>query len=218
MRAEEKSDVPDSTRKIRILTVDDHPLFRQGLAAVIHSRSDMEVVAEGGNGIEAVDLYRRYTPDVVIMDLRMPALDGVEAISIIKSEFPSARILVMTTAQGDAEALRALRAGARGYLLKSAIDEDVGYAITQVFAGHEFIPGEVAAAIAVHALEGELSVREIEVLRLVASGHSNPLVAQTLSISNATVKSHMKNIMAKLNARDRTHAVMIAVRRGILAD
>jgi DNA-binding NarL/FixJ family response regulator len=210
--------MPDSPRKIRILTVDDHPLFRQGVAAVIDGRDDMEVIAEGGNGIEAVELYRRHLPDVVIMDLRMPALGGVEAISIIKSEFPAARILVMTTYRGDVEALRALRAGAQGYLLKSAIDEDVGQAIVQVFAGQKFVPREVSAALAAHAIEGELSVREMEVLRLVASGYSNPLVAQTLSISEATVKSHMKNIMAKLNARDRTHAVMIAVRRGILTD
>jgi len=210
--------MPDQPRKIRILTVDDHPLFRQGVAAVIHGWNDMEVIAEGGNGFEAVELYRRHLPDVVIMDLRMPALGGVEAISIIRSEFPDARILVMTTYQGDIEALRALRAGAVGYLLKSAIDEDVGRAIQQVFAGQKFVPSEVSTALAAHAVEGELSTREIQVLRLVASGHSNPLVAQTLSISEATVKSHMKSIMAKLIARDRTHAVMIAVRRGILID
>ncbi len=210
--------MPDLPRKIRILTVDDHPLFRQGVAAVIHSRDDMEVIAEGANGIEAVELYRRHLPDVVIMDLRMPALDGVEAISIIKTEFPDARILVMTTSSGDAEALRALRGGALGYILKNTVDLDVGNAITQVFAGQKFVPREVSAAIADHAIDGELSDREIEVLKLVASGHSNPLIAQTLSISEATVKSHMKNIMAKLTARDRTHAVMIAVRRGILTD
>lgn len=210
--------MPNLPRKIRILTVDDHPLFRQGVAAVIHSLVDMEVVAEGGNGFEAVELYRKHLPDVVIMDLRMPALGGVEAISIIKSEFPEARILVMTTYHGDVEALRALRAGADGYLLKSAIDEDVGRAILRVSAGERFVPSEVSSALAAHAVERELSMREIEVLRLVASGYSNPLVARTLSISEATVKSHMKSIMAKLNARDRTHAVMIAVRRGILTD
>ncbi len=210
--------MPDLPRKIRVLTVDDHPLFRQGVAAVIHSRDDMEVIAEGSNGIEAVELYRTYLPDVIIMDLRMPALDGLEAISIIKTEFPDARVLVMTTSRGDAEALKALRAGALGYILKSAVDMDVGHAITQVFAGQKFIPREVSAAIADHAIDGELSDREITVLRLVAAGHSNPMIAQALSISEATVKSHMKNIMAKLKARDRTHAVMIAVRRGLLTD
>jgi DNA-binding NarL/FixJ family response regulator len=210
--------VTETQRKLRILTIDDHPLFRQGVAAVINARQDMEVIAEGANGLEAVELYRRYEPDVVIMDLRMPALAGVEAISIITSEFPNARILVMTTYQGDVEALRALKAGARGYLLKSAIAEDVAHAIDRVSRGHKYVPSAVAVALADHAVDGALSTREIEVLRLIASGNSNLAAAHALSISEETVKSHMKSIIAKLNAKDRTHAVMIAVRRGILTD
>jgi DNA-binding NarL/FixJ family response regulator len=210
--------VPDSQRKLRILTVDDHPLFRQGVAAVINARQDMEVIAEAGNGLEAVDQYRRHKPDVVIMDLRMPALGGVEAISIITSEFPNARILVMTTYQGDVEALRALKAGAQGYVLKSSIAEDVAHAIERVSRGKKYLPSAVAVALADHAIDGALSAREVEVLRLIASGNSNLATARALSISEETVKSHMKSIIAKLNARDRTHAVMIAVRRGILTE
>jgi DNA-binding NarL/FixJ family response regulator len=208
----------ETQRKLSILTIDDHPLFRQGVAAVINAREDMEVIAEGSNGLEAVELYRRHEPDVVIMDLRMPALGGVEAISIITTEFPNARILVMTTYQGDVEALRALKAGARGYLLKSAIAEDVAQAIKRVSAGHKYVPSAVAVALADHAVDGTLSMREVEVLRLIASGNSNLAAAQALSITEETVKSHMKSIIAKLNANDRTHAVMIAVRRGILTD
>jgi DNA-binding NarL/FixJ family response regulator len=208
----------EAQRKLRILTIDDHPLFRQGVAAVINARQDMEVIAEGGNGLEAVELYRRDAPDVVIMDLRMPALGGVEAISIIISEFPNARILVMTTYQGDVEALRALKAGARGYLLKSAIAEDVAHAIKRVSIGQKYVPSSVAVALADHAVDGTLSMREVEVLRLIASGNSNLAAAQALSITEETVKSHMKSIIAKLDANDRTHAVMIAVRRGILTD
>jgi DNA-binding NarL/FixJ family response regulator len=185
---------------------------------VINARQDMEVIAEGGNGLEAVELYRRDAPDVVIMDLRMPALGGVEAISIIISEFPNARILVMTTYQGDVEALRALKAGARGYLLKSAIAEDVAHAIKRVSIGQKYVPSSVAVALADHAVDGTLSMREVEVLRLIASGNSNLAAAQALSITEETVKSHMKSIIAKLDANDRTHAVMIAVRRGILTD
>jgi DNA-binding NarL/FixJ family response regulator len=204
--------------KVSVLTVDDHPLFRQGVAGVINARDDMEVIAEGGNGLEAVELYRRHRPDVVIMDLRMPMLGGVEAISIIVSEYPAARILVMTTYQGDVEALRALKAGAKGYLLKSAIAEEVTHAITRIFEGHRYVPSDVAVSLAGHAVDGTLSAREVAVLKLIAAGNTNLSAAHALSISEETVKSHMKNIIAKLNARDRTHAVMIAVRRGVLTD
>ena len=208
----------DPIRKIRVLTVDDHPLFRQGIAAVINARSDMEVIAEGGNGLEAVEQYRRHRPDVIIMDLRMPALGGVDAISIIVSEDPGARVLVMTTFLGDVEALRALKAGAQGYLLKSAVADEVAHAITRIVAGHKYVPTEVAEVLADHVVDGAISTRELEVLTLVSAGNSNQSIARTLSIAEETVKSHMKSIMAKLNARDRTHAVMIAVRRGIITD
>ena len=208
----------DSSRKSTVLIVDDHPLFLQGIAGVINAHADMEVVAQAKNGVEAVELFRRHAPDIAIMDLRMPTLGGVDAISIIVSEFPSARILVMTTYQGDVEALRALKAGARGYLLKSAVADDVPLAIRRVLQGQKYVPPEVATALADHAAEGTLSMREIEVLRLIALGNSNLAAADALSISEETVKSHMKSIIAKLSARDRTHAVMIAVRRGILTD
>jgi DNA-binding NarL/FixJ family response regulator len=204
--------------KLRVVTIDDHPLFRQGIAAVINARDDMEVIAEGGNGLEAVELYRKHKPDIVIMDLRMPTLSGVEAISMIVSEFSTARILVMTTYQGDVEALRALKAAAQGYLLKSAVAEEVTQAIDRICQGKKYVPTAVAVSLADHAVGGFLSPREIAVLKLIAAGNTNNAAAQALSISEETVKSHMKSIIAKLEARDRTHAVMIAVRRGILTD
>jgi DNA-binding NarL/FixJ family response regulator len=203
---------------LEVLVVDDHPLFLQGIATVINAHDDMEVVAQAGDGLQAVELYRTHEPDIAIMDLRMPNLGGVEAISIIVTEFPDARILVMTTYQGDVEALRALKAGARGYLLKSAIADDVALAIRRVAQGLKYVPPEVANALADHAADGSLSMREVEVLRLIAMGHSNLAAAHALFISEETIKSHMKSIIAKLAARDRTHAVMIAVRRGILTD
>jgi DNA-binding NarL/FixJ family response regulator len=205
-------------QKLKVLIVDDHPLFLQGMAAVINAHADMAVIAQARNGLEAVELYRLHKPDIAIMDLRMPALGGVDAISIIVSEFPTARILVMTTYQGDVEALRALKAGARGYLLKSAIADDVSVAIRRVSQGLKYVPPEVANALADHAADGALSMREIEVLRLIAMGNSNLASANALSISEETIKSHMKSIIGKLGARDRTHAVMIAVRRGILTE
>jgi DNA-binding NarL/FixJ family response regulator len=210
--------LPGSSRKSTVLVVDDHPLFLQGITGVINAHADMEVVAQAKNGVEAVELFRRLVPDIAIMDLRMPTLGGVDAISIIVSEFPSAKILVMTTYQGDVEALRALKAGARGYLLKSAVADDVPVAIRRVLQGNKYVPAEVASALADHAAEGSLSMREIEVLRLIAMGNSNLDAANALYISEETVKSHMKSIIGKLGARDRTHAVMIAVRRGILTD
>jgi DNA-binding NarL/FixJ family response regulator len=188
------------------------------MAAVINAHTDMEVVAQAKNGLEAIEQYRLHQPDIAIMDLRMPALGGVEAISVIISEFPTARILVMTTYRGDVEALRALKAGARGYLLKSAIADDVPLAIRRVSQGLKYVPPEVATTLADHAADGSLTLREVEVLRLIAMGNSNLASANALSISEETVKSHMKSIIGKLGARDRTHAVMIAVRRGILTE
>lgn len=202
--------------KLRILVADDHPLFRAGVAAVISKEPDMVVIGQAGDGREAITLYRVHRPDVVLMDLRMPGLGGVEAISIIISENPGARILVVTTYQGDVEALHALKAGAIGYLLKSSMLEELSLAIRRVAEGKRYVPAEIAAGLATHAVDEELTLREIAVLTSVASGNSNVLVAQELAISEETVKSHMRAIMAKLGARDRTHAVSIAIKRGII--
>lgn len=201
---------------IRALVVDDHPIFRAGLAAVISKSADIMVVAQAGDGHEAVRLYRQHRPDVVLMDLRMPGLGGVDATSIIVSEYKDARILVVTTYRGDVEALRALKAGALGYLLKSSPPEELAVAIRSVSSGRKYVPAEIATDLAVHAVDGQLTLREIAVLKSVAAGNSNQLVARELAISEDTVKSHMKSILSKLDARDRTHAVTIGIARGII--
>ncbi len=208
--------VPHASRPIRVLTVDDHPLLREGIAAVIEGQPDMQLAGEATNGREAIERYRALKPDVTLMDLRMPDMNGIEAITVIRNEFPSARIIVLTTYTGDAQALGALKAGASAYLLKSMLRKELLDTIRTVHAGKRRIPPEIATEIAEHAADDALTEREIEVLRRVAAGNSNKQIAAQLFISEGTVKAHMKNILPKLSARDRTHAVMIAVKRGII--
>jgi DNA-binding NarL/FixJ family response regulator len=201
---------------IRILTVDDHALLCEGIAALVNAESDMKLIAEASNGQEAIDKFRVHRPDVTLMDLQMPALTGIEAIIGIRSEFPNARIIVLTTYTGDVQVLRALKAGARAYILKGNVHRELLDTIRAVHAGQKRIPPEVAAALADHAAEDALSSREIDVLRLIASGNANKEIACQLSIAEETVKSHITNILAKLGANDRTHAVTLALKRGII--
>jgi len=203
--------------RIRVLTVDDHPLVREGIVAVLESEQDMDVAGEAANGLEAVERYRALRPDVTLMDLQMPEMNGIDAIRAIRREFPEARIIVLTTYRGDILASRALKAGAAGYLLKSMLRRDLLDTIRLVHAGRRHIPPEVAQSLAEHQADALLTEREIDVLQLVAAGRSNKIVADELSISEETVKSHMKSIMSKLSANDRTHAVTIAMQRGILS-
>lgn len=201
---------------IRILTVDDHQLLREGIAAVLESQEDMTLVAQACNGREAVESFRRLRPDVTLMDLRMPDMSGIEAITAIRAEFPDARIIVLTTYKGDAQAAAALKAGAVGYLLKNLVRKELLETIRVVHSGKRRVLAEIATEIAEHVADDALTGREIEVLRRVAAGKSNKLIAVELDISEGTVKTHMKSILPKLDASDRTHAVMIALKRGIL--
>lgn len=201
---------------IRILTVDDHPLLRKGIAALVNAEPDMKLIAEASNGQEAIEKFRQHRPDITLMDLQMPDLTGTESIVRIQSEFPNARIVVLTTYQGDAQVLRALRAGARAYILKAHVHRELLETIRAVHAGQKRIPPDIAAQMAEHATDDALSSREIDVLRLIAAGNSNKLIADQLSISEATVKSHVTNILSKLGANDRTHAVTIGLKRGII--
>ena len=201
---------------IRILTVDDHPMLREGIAAVLASEQDMILVAEASNGREAVEQFRSHHPDVTLMDIQMPEVNGIDAIVKIREEFPDARIIVLTTYTGDAQAARAFKAGAYGYLLKNMVRKELIDTIRTVHAGKKRIPAEIAVEIAEHHSDDALTEREIEVLRSVAEGNANKSVAQLLHVSEETVKAHMKNILSKLGANDRTHAVTIAVKRGII--
>jgi DNA-binding NarL/FixJ family response regulator len=201
---------------IRILAVDDHPMLREGIAALLASQSDMKLVGEASNGREALEQFRKHRPDLTLMDLHMPDMDGIEAMVAICSEFPEARIIVFTTYKGDIQVLRALKAGARAYLLKGLLRKELLETIRAVHAGQKRIPPEVAAELADHAIDDPLTSREIDVLRLIAGGNANKLIADRLSITEETVKGHVKNILSKLGASDRTHAVTIALQRGII--
>ena len=200
---------------IRILAVDDHALLRKGLAATINAEPDMKLVAEASNGEGAIEKFRTHRPDITLMDIQMPGLNGIETTIRILSEFPDARIIVLTTYSGDVQVLRALRAGARAYLLKGH-DRELIQTIHAVMEGRKRLPPEVAAELAEHATDDELSEREIEVLKLIAAGNSNKQIADLLCIAEATVKSRVTNILSKLSASDRAHAVTIGLKRGII--
>ena len=206
---------PAAAVPIQVLVVDDHPLLREGIAAVLETQPDMRLQAEATDGAEAVALYERLRPDVVLMDLQMPGMDGITAIRQIRALDPAARIVVLTTYQGDVQALQAFRAGAHGYLLKSMLRRELVDTIRVVHGGGRRVPPEIADSLAAHVADDALSVREVEVLREVANGNANKRVARNLGISEETVKAHMKSILSKLGANDRTHAVTIALRRGI---
>jgi DNA-binding NarL/FixJ family response regulator len=205
-----------ATPIIRVLTVDDHPLLRSGIAAVLEGEEDVMVVGEATNGKEGVESFRVHRPDVTLMDLQMPVMNGIDAILAIRREFPGARIVILTTYDGDAQAVRALKAGAAGYLLKNMLREELVSTIRSIHAGLRRIPSEIAAGIAEHVGDETLTGREIEVLRKVAAGTANKIIASQLAVSEATVKTHMKSILSKLGAHDRTHAVTIAMKRGFI--
>jgi len=201
---------------IRVLTVDDHALLREGIAAVVQRQPDMQVVGEAGNGAEALAQFGRLVPDITLMDLQMPEMDGIDAIHAIRQLHPLARVLVLTTYKGDVQAWRALKAGAQGYLLKSSLRTDLLDAIRCVHGGGRWLPPEVATELAQHVLDAALTAREVEVLDRVAVGQSNREIGAQLSVTEEAIKARIKSILAKLGARDRTHAVAIALKRGII--
>ena len=204
------------TKTIRILTADDHALLREGVAALVSIEPDMELVAQASTGREAIEQFRRDQPDVTLMDLQMPDTSGIEAIIAIRGEFPDARIVVLTTYSGDVQVVRALKAGARGYLLKGNVHSDLLDTIRAVHAGQKRIPPEIATELAMHTAEDQLSARELEILKLIAKGNPNKEIAVQLEVAEDTVKKHVGNILEKLGAIDRTHAVTIGLKRGII--
>ncbi|WP_263411415.1 response regulator [Terriglobus tenax] len=202
--------------KIRVLVADDHPLMREGVCHSIGLQNDMEVIGEVSDGAEAIEAYKNLRPDVLLMDLQMPNVSGLEAVVKIRESFPQAKIIILTTYAGDVQAMRTLKAGASAYLLKSLLRRELVDTVRYVYGGGRRVPPEIASEIALHAGEESLTEREMTVLRLVAQGNSNKQVAYELNLAEETIKAHMKNILSKLNANDRTHAVSLALKRGIL--
>lgn len=204
------------SRPIRILAADDHPLFRQGIAGLLTDQPDMELIAEACNGLEAIQQFRAHCPDITLMDLQMPEMNGIDAIIAIRGEFPDARIIVLTTYSGDVQVVRALKAGARAYLLKSTLHKSLLETIRAVHAGKKALSPEASFELAEHATDDALTPGEVDVLRLIAAGNANKQIGDLLSITEETVKGRVKNILSKLNANDRTHAATIGLRRGII--
>ena len=206
----------DGSAQIRILAVDDHALVREGIAVLVGTQPDMTLVAEASNGREAIQQFRTHRPDVTLMDLQMPEMNGLDAIIAIRGEFPDAKIVVLTTYQGDVQILRALKAGAQGYLLKNTFHKELVETIRAVHAGRKALSPEASYEIAEHATDDALTPAEISVLRLIAAGNANKQIADQLKITEETVKSRVKSILSKLGANDRTHAAMIGMKRGII--
>ena len=206
----------EGANAIRILVVDDHPLVREGVDALVHRQTDMRIVAQASNGREAIQQFRAQHPDVTLMDLQMPEMNGLDALIALRGEFPEARIIVLTTYAGDAQVLRAIKAGASAYLLKNTLHKELLDTIRAVHAGKRYISAEVSYELAEHADSGALTPAEVRVLRLIAEGNANKEIAEQLSLSEDTVKGQVRNILSKLDARDRTHAVLIGLKRGII--